>query len=181
MNQLTKAYFDWLYERVFGIRDVVTRNNYTIICDAMHRFPFKSLVDYDENRIKDGTALREQFLRDYKRRVNVSDKVDLIMPDASIFEVLVALANRADFMMDHGEEFWFDIFITNLQLKEFNDMRYLARDATKIGRRLKRFNDRHYQPDGTGGIFPLKEPQQDQRTVELWYQMAAWMTENKLY
>jgi hypothetical protein len=181
MNQLAKAYFDWLYERVFGIRDVDTSNCYTIICNYMLQFPFKYIVPHDDNRIADGTMLRDEFLRSYKRRYNEIDKVDMIIPDATIFEVLVGLAARADFILDHGEEFWFDLFLTNLQLKEFNDRRYVAKDNTKIERRLRRFNDRRYQPDGTGGIFPLKDPQQDQREVELWYQMAAYMTENQMY
>lgn len=181
MNRLAKDYFDWLYERVFGIRDVITKNNYTVLCDAMHRFPFKNLVRHDDNRVAEGIALRDEFLKNYRKRYNVSDKLDMVMPDASIFEVLVSLANRADFVYDNGEEFWFDLFITNLKLKEFNDMGFLARDAAKVERRLRRFNDRRYAPDGDGGIFPLKDPQEDQREVELWYQMAAYMTENRMY
>ena len=181
MNRLDKEYFDWLYERVFGIRDVDTKKCFTIICDAMHRFTFRNLVEHDGNRVVEGTALRDEFLKGQKRRYELEDRLDLLFPDATIFEVLVALACRADFMLDHGPDFWFDIFITNLGLKEFNDMGYLARDATKIQRRLRRFNDRRYQPHGTGGIFPLKNTQQDQREVELWYQMAAYMTEQKMY
>jgi hypothetical protein len=32
--------------------------------------------------------------------------------------------------------------------------------------------------DGSGGLFPLKNPQQNQRTTEIWYQMNAWLMEN---
>jgi hypothetical protein len=181
MNPLLQEYFDWLYSQAFGRKQIETRRNYSVLCDTMRRFPFKNLVPHDGNRIVEGTALRDEFLRTRKKRVGELDRLDLLMPDASIFEVLVALAQRADFMVDHGVEFWFDLFITNLRLKEFSDMAFLARDAAKIERRLRRFNDRRYEPDGTGGIFPLKSPDRDQREVELWYQMAAYMTENDMY
>jgi hypothetical protein len=181
MNQLAKDYFDWLYERVLGIRDVSTRNNYTVLCDAMHRFPFKNLIPHDGNRIADGVALRDEFLKSYRRRFSEIDKIDLTMPDASMLEVLAALAVRADFMTDHGVYFWFDVFITNLKLKQFNDMGFLARDSAKVERKLRRFNDRRYFPDGDGGIFPLSDPAGDQRQIELWYQMGAYMTEHQLY
>ena len=181
MNQLAKDYFDWLYNRVFGLRSDNTRNNYTVLCDAMHRFPFKNLIPHDSNRVADGTALRDEFLKQYRRRWNELDKLDMIMPDATIFEVLVALADRADFAYDRGPEFWFDVFISNLKLKEFNDMGFLARDAAKVERKLRRFNDRRYEPDGTGGIFPLRDPVADQRKIELWYQMGAYVTENRMY
>jgi hypothetical protein len=36
---------------------------------------------------------------------------------------------------------------------------------------------RTYDPDGTGGFFPLTRPQFDQRTIEIWYQMNAYSME----
>jgi hypothetical protein len=126
-------------------------------------------------------ALRDEFLKGYRKRYDEIDRLDFVMPVATMFEVLVALAARADFMTDHGEHFWFDTFITNLKLKQFNDMGFLARDAAKVERKLRRFNDRRYFPDGDGGIFPLSDPAGDQRQIEIWYQMGAYMTEHHLY
>jgi hypothetical protein len=38
--------------------------------------------------------------------------------------------------------------------------------------------ERTYQKNGKGGLFPLKQPAKDQRRVEIWYQMAAYLNEN---
>ena len=38
--------------------------------------------------------------------------------------------------------------------------------------------ERRYLEDGDGGLFPLKCPRKDQRRVEIWYQMSAWVIEN---
>jgi hypothetical protein len=34
---------------------------------------------------------------------------------------------------------------------------------------------RTYEPNGVGGFFPLENPNEDQREVELWYQMSAYV------
>lgn len=49
----------------------------------------------------------------------------------------------------------------------------------RIQYRLNVINKRLYNEDGTGGgLFPLRHATQDQREVELWYQMMAYLTEN---
>jgi hypothetical protein len=41
-----------------------------------------------------------------------------------------------------------------------------------------RLNRREYDSDGgNGGLFPLNEPNEDQRDVEVWYQMMAYLQE----
>jgi hypothetical protein len=39
---------------------------------------------------------------------------------------------------------------------------------------------RYYQPNGHGGFFPLENPQDDQRHVELWYQLNEYVMERNL-
>jgi hypothetical protein len=46
---------------------------------------------------------------------------------------------------------------------------------------LHKLNNRTYSKLGKGGLFPLRSSAYDQRKVELWYQMAAFMTENHMY
>jgi hypothetical protein len=38
---------------------------------------------------------------------------------------------------------------------------------------------RTYSPDGRGGFFPLNQPQEDQRKIEIWYQMNKYVIEMK--
>jgi hypothetical protein len=181
MSQIEKDYFDWLYGRVYSQRRVQPVISYKIVCNSMHRLVFKNLVPHDGNRVADATGLRDEFLDGYLKRYSELDRMDLLVPEASVFEVLVGLAKRCDFAVDHGEPFWFSTFMTNLKLRVFSDASYSASDAAKLERALRKFNDRRYDFNGNGGIFPLKSPTEDQRKVELWYQMAAYMTENEMY
>lgn len=43
---------------------------------------------------------------------------------------------------------------------------------------FKQLNSRYYKSDGFGGLFPLSNPMGDQRYVEVWYQMMAYLAEN---
>ena len=70
----------------------------------------------------------------------------------------------------------------NLDLRQFSDEVYEDYiDAPDlVQERVDVFLDRAYSPDGTGGLFPLHEPDEDQRQVELWYQMSAYLLERVL-
>lgn len=146
----------------------------------MHKIPFAALVPHDDNRIGDVTALRQLFQEEEHIREPL-DQNDLMFPDATILEVLIGLAKRATFMVGKGEGWWFDLFIKNLGLVKYNDIFCTDNSSRWIVRVLDKFNNREYKADGTGGLFPLKIPNQDQRQVELWYQMGAYMTENLMY
>ena len=43
---------------------------------------------------------------------------------------------------------------------------------------LNKIIDRGYSRRGVGGLFPLKYSKNDQRKVELWYQMHSYLIEN---
>jgi hypothetical protein len=36
---------------------------------------------------------------------------------------------------------------------------------------------RTYRPNGQGGFFPLKNPQEDQTKIEIWYQLNEYVME----
>jgi hypothetical protein len=178
-NPLTLQYFNWLYDQVFAVRDVLSRHSYTLVCARMHRETFQALVQYDENRIADGSELRNEFLKTSK--AHLLYQTELIYEDASVFEILVGLAIRADRMIEKSVSDWFWIFLTNLGLQKFNDEHVCVRPIYQVDRAIRKFNHRTYRANGVGGIFPLEKPLTDQRRVELWYQMGAYMTENKMY
>ena len=146
----------------------------------MHSITFMALVPHDDNRIVDGGDLRTHFARD-SGLLESLDEADTVYPDITIFEVLLAFARRAAFMVDWPVRQWFMTFIRNLELERYSDEFCLGHTEWPIDRRLKAFNNRSYGPDGRGGLFPLRYPKEDQRKVELWYQMGAFMTENNMY
>ena len=65
--------------------------------------------------------------------------------------------------------------ICNLGLDKFDDKHYNSDYVYEI---LGKFVRREYDFNGRGGLFPLKNVQNDQRKVEIYYQMLAYLSEN---
>ena len=152
----------------------------TVVCRLMHQVEFTPLVPYDENRVAVAAGLRNQFQK-FAGSLGPGEISDLMEPNASVFEVLIGLAGQADDMIPLTIQTWFSMFIENLGLDRYFD-EYLERRSTwPVEAAINKFNNRQYRPNGRGGIFPLSHPQHDQREVELWYQMGAYMTEKGMY
>lgn len=180
-NPLYSDYFHWLYDRVVPVREVDGMSSYWLVCTRMHELVFKALVPHDENRIVDGANLRNGFSSGIGKGLEL-DQANLLLHDATVFEVLVGLAARANLMIEMDEMKWFQLFLRNLKLDIFSDWYCLNHITGRIDRILNRFNDRTYRYSGHGGgLFPLSRPKDDQRDVELWYQMGAFMTEHSMY
>lgn len=166
IKPLEELYFEWLCGPLDRKWDISFDEDMLAL---MHRTPFKPLVQNDQNRALDGIGLREEFL--YECPVN-SSPWEIggwrSMP-CSILEMLLALAERASYQTGVRKEDWFATFVHNLGLPA---------GPTKTRRVLKRLNERTYHADGGGGLFPLANPLEDQREVEIWYQMAAYVIEN---
>jgi hypothetical protein len=99
---------------------------------------------------------------------------DLDAP-CSVLEMLIALATRFAYLTfdpingsepKKVESFW--ELINNLKLSSFH---------TKNVGIINDFLERQYSSDGYGGLFPLEFPKEDQRHVEIWYQMMAYINE----
>jgi hypothetical protein len=176
-NPLQGQYFRYLYDLVVPVLQVDGLSSYGTVCTAMHNLIFKDKVPHDSNRIAEAADLRNAFL-DTNPRSGTRDWNDVLARDASIFEVLVELARRANFMIELDDMKWFQIFLKNLGLDRYCDWYCLSHGTGHIFRVLRRFNERTYKPDGSGGLFPLKNPGGDQREIELWYQLGAWVNEH---
>ena len=175
------AYFDWLYGQMFHIRDPDFPGSYTVICRVMHSITFNDRIGNDSNRTSEGEELRNEFISTHSG-IDIEDFTEIYsMGKASILEVLVALARRAGVMLGTDSNDWFTIFLVNLNLIQFTDLAVLDTDIPQIEHVLTIFNDRTYSPNGEGGIFPLEKPGEDQRKIELWHQMTAYMNENQMY
>lgn len=175
-NPLHNQYFRWLYDRVVSVMQVDGWHSYGVVCTAMHSIIFQALVPHDDNRIAESAELRTEFLNT-DPNIFPHDRNDVMFRDASIFEVLVMLANKANFMIELDDCKWFQIFLKNLGLDLYCDAYCLDHGTGHIFRVLRRLNTRTYRPDGRGGLFPLKNPGGDQRQTELWYQLGAWVNE----
>lgn len=134
----------------------------------MHVKEFICLVYNDDNRLVDGLDVRAEWFA-YSGRV-----VD--MGPCSFLEVLIGLSRRMAFFTGESAEGWAWQLLTNLELDRMRDplSKYKRRKAEDI---LETVIWRTYEPDGACGFFPLTHPQDDQRKVELWYQMNAYVME----
>lgn len=137
--------------------------------------PFVSLIEFDKHRELDGLFFRKNFIGNGDK-----DLEKLVDPywfnEVSVCEVLAALSQRIDkeyigSSLNPRPGIIFKEMLDNLGLnknlnpKEIDDI-------------LNRFIYRKYSPDGVGGIFPLKHPKNDQREIEIWSQMQAYLMEN---
>jgi hypothetical protein len=74
---------------------------------------------------------------------------------------------------------WFWLLLDNLHLSQLSDAR--SGVSNKVQKTIDIFLSRKYQPNGFGGLFPLKHPIQNQQEVEIWYQFHAYIYENEIY
>lgn len=172
VNQLAirKAYYYWLFNLVNE-----KRSDHSALISWLYEKEFKWFVPNDDNRSKDGISLREEFAN----KSNRSEFSQYLNGPCTMLEMLIALAERMDYTLfdpRYGNELnrWFWVLIDNLNLSLVLDSEGLKRNEMILNRLL----NRTYLPNGNGGLFPLKNPREDQRVVEIWYQMQFWISEN---
>ena len=65
--------------------------------------------------------------------------------------------------------------LVNLNLLQYTDDVYIKEE---IDEKLDKFMYRKYKYDGSGGLFPLKNPIENQRKTDIWTQMNSYINEN---
>lgn len=175
-STLDERYFAWLYGHIASIKNRNPVRSFWLLCEQLHRTPFEDFVPNDYNRAWDGKDLREEFVDSEGLSVD-KDWMEL---DCSIFEMLLALARRASFQTNTGSYDWFWHLLKNLELHKYTDEKYHDGIRVAVQIVLDTVNRRTYEPSGRGGLFPLQQPKEDQREVEIWYQLAEYLLENHL-
>lgn len=173
-------YFEWLCQTILAESD---EKSYLKLARCLFNRIFVPIVDHDENRAYDGIELRDEFLREEEY-----PKYTDIPGECSVLEMMIALARRMDFetsdpyeyVLSDRTAYWFWEMIDNLGLSPFDDECYdeLNGEDDYVDSVIDAFVDRRYTKTGVGGLFPLRRPSEDQRRVELWYQMSAYLMEN---
>lgn len=172
---LDELYFTWLYEQVADPEIVDRSLTYWKVLRVLYTKEFVCRVPNDENRQEDGKALRFEFLLIHEIDVGDVDP-DWLELGCSVLELMVGLSRRLEFLADGEPHFWFWQLMKNLGLSQYNDSRRLPR--RRIDDILERLIDRRYESSGLGGLFPLQEPPKDQRKVEIWDQLSAYILES---
>lgn len=174
-----ELYREWLYSKIdFG--NYVER--YAGLLDLIFEMPFYAVMEMDANRESDGKDLRWIFAEE--AGLSYED-LDISMGrDCRVIEMLIALARKiaTKVIGNQGKgdrtPDWFWRFIKNLDLDIcIGDYLPLEYRVNAIGK-LHSWMDRDIGYDGSGGIFPLKNPPGDERKTEIIYQMYAYVHEN---
>lgn len=170
-NEDDESYLVWLYAQIGSVR---LRNKATSFWDlarVMFTTEFTWFVPNDDNRAEDGRDLRLEFMDETGYEPD-EDWLDL---GCSMLEMMIALSRRLSFEADGGARDWFWQLVANLGLEECNDRSNF--DPDRVTEILQIVCKRTYAPTGQGGLFPLRNPEQDQRRVELWDQQSAYIRE----
>lgn len=171
---LDEAFFKWLYSQVADPNDTDPRRTYWKLLQKLYSVECVWVVINDGNRLEDGKNLRLRF-RD-ETGTHISDQAWLGM-GCSFFELMVELSNMLVFEADGELHQWFWKLMENIGLDAFNDREFDDAVAEVVDVVTEHILFRQYERNGHGGFFPLKHPQADQRDVELWYQMSAYILE----
>lgn len=165
---LDDQYLDWLYA-IVGLQEENVYHQH--LMRQLFSKEFVMLVPNDDNRCMDGIALRKEFVN--SGRMIRPEKHWLEM-GCSVLEMLIGIARHLSFSEEGEIGEWFWHLVENLGLTRYSDGRWHGRRIDEI---LERLVWRTYSFDGNGGLFPLREPHEDQRSVELWFQMEAYILE----
>lgn len=176
------SYFQWLCEIVHA--DSMEKSYY-VLCGELFKYPFWVKVQRDINRSNDGLELRKEYWEDITIEEIPQGKQVKTESDCSMLELFIGIAKHMnDELMtedsgDKTHEYFWEM-MRNLGLDEFDDEKFgeeTGACTVQVRDILGNFNERRYKRDGSGGMFPLKCPEKDQRKVEIWYQMQAYINE----
>lgn len=173
MNELWDDYLEYLIWR--GNLERFTK--FSRLFEILHNIEFRYVMERDENREADGMNLRDDYTipDDYS-----IEQVGTFMDRrVSVLEVLIALAIRVDddYIGDPNEEHpevFFMEMLENLGLSAFKWKQYNENNVRKI---VNVWLDREFARNGVGSPFPLYNSRRDQRTLEIWDQMKAYINE----
>jgi hypothetical protein len=179
----SNKYFDFLCDIVDDERS----HNYDLLLAELHLIEFQPQVPNDDNRASDGLQLRERFIDEGGlHALPLGQWPRLGLPDGpcTLLEMLIGLSIRLEFETAQSKwektpKEWFWILLDNLGVGWCDNTSYQQfKSSGELAYRLECLVNRKYKNNGEGGLFPLKNPQKDQRTVEIWYQMSAYILEN---
>lgn len=171
-DRVNDEYFEWLCELI-DIQRFSKRVSYRKLLMHLHNIEFTWIIPMDFNRADDGIKLRRRF----GLARNDMTLPNYIVGPCSVLEMMVALALRCETIMDDtamgnrtGQWFW--SMITSLGLSPMKDSKF-DRDFTDDV--IARLLNREYEPNGKGGLFTVRNCEDDLRTVEIWCQLSWYL------
>lgn len=172
---LDEMYFQWLYSLVADPECTDKKQSYWKLLKQLFTTEFLWFVEHDGDRVEDGIALRHEFL--VQQGIDEEDvDPEWIGLGCSVLELMMGLSRRLEFQVGGQPHYWFWRLVENIGLRKYHDgvQRYPRLHIEGV---LYSIIFRQYTASGLGGFFPLREPHEDQRNVDLWYQLSAYVLE----
>lgn len=175
-NRIKNDYFEWLYDYVCRGR-AHEKTSYMKLFKHLYRIEFVSIIPNDINRAKDGCDLRYRFGMEYDEQ-NINDILDILDRPCSVLEMIIALAIKCEeTIMDdprYGDRTiqWFWNMMYNLGICHMTDDFY---DEDLVEDVLDKFLYREYEPNGKGGLFYIKNCEEDMRDLNIWSQLCYYL------
>lgn len=185
---MNDEYFEWLLN-IVGV-DSADPNGYGLLCSILHEVIFHPILDMDENRWEDGVRYRFDFALahehgDQNAAELVADYLDDNLGGCTVLELIISLAEKICWEMEDSQYEahagkWFNEMIGNLGLDMYTNQELMDNEAAyfEVDAILERFVFRRYHYNGEGGLFPLQNPNEDQRDQEIAIQMNDYLMEN---
>lgn len=171
---MNEKYFEWLLNKA-GVDD------YRCLCSILHEVIFYPIIEMDENRWEDGVKYRYDFANTMEEAEQINNELG----GCTMFELILSLAEKMSFDMqgsvfEAGTGKWFEELIGNLGLDMYTDSEIMTNEDAyyEVTDILERVIFRRYKWNGEGGLFPLRDPDQDQRDVEIEIQRNLYLMEN---
>ena len=170
IDQVKNRYFEWPYN--YACRGRISEHiSYRKLFMNLHNTQFDFYIRNDVNRAMDGVNLRYRF----GTVINDDKTFDILDEPCSVLEMILALAIRMEEqIMDdpsYGDrtQQWFWGMLSNIGISMMSDDIY---DDKYVNDCIYRFLERRYESNGKGGLFYIRNCDQDLRDVEIWTQMC---------
>lgn len=176
-DYVADEYFEWMLNLVCGKPYTRRASSHKKLLTYLHDVEFIFINPNDRNRAEDGLDLRYRF----GIESGYGDISNILIGSCSVLEMLVSLSIRCEEGIADDPDIgnrtgkWFWDMIENLGLDSMNNLDF---DLNYTKNVLNRFLNREYKPDGTGGLFTIKNCKYDLRTVEIWYQLLWYLNNN---
>lgn len=178
IDEYDAQYLDWLYSRVED-PDAQKGLSHWMLIRKLFCTMFEWTKSSDINRAMDGKYLRRHFeLEELTNAEIFSDSYkNWLDQPCSMLEMIIGVAKRLSIVIDSPLPTCFWSIIRNLDLLQFHDDSYFE---IEVSARLQKFMNRDYDEDGTGGLFPIRNPMKDQRDLDILDQMNNYVIERFL-
>lgn len=169
-NSVEDDYFRWLCSEVDSAEASDPVTSHWELLKVLHSKEFIWLIPNDDNRVADGLDLRTEYANHHS-----GDMPHLL--GCTVLEMMVGVSRALAFQTEGEVPGWFWVLVNNLGLMSYTDYFLTPRRERKVDEILENLIWRTYEYNGKGGLFPLDHPEKDQRGVEIWYQLCAYILE----